>query len=182
MKLTLTRSEMLERRRLAGGFEPLRTDCTVEDTAGTDVDALLESQLRQRYLELLDHGDISLLAPVEAVSDTAVEAYADGGSVLTPPASCRRVLSVRLDGWAVDAAVLPESEFVRVAELQRNPYTASTAGTPVAVALGGGRVAAWPGSATALSVRTADDAGPHIYNIDERAIGLLCASDYNIAL
>ena len=72
MKLTLTRSEMLERRRLAGGFEPLRTDCTVEDTAGTDVDALLESQLRQRYLELLDHGDISLLAPVEAASDTAV--------------------------------------------------------------------------------------------------------------
>ena len=79
MKLILTREEMLARRRLAGGFEPLRTDCTVEETAGTDINAMLELQLSCRYLELLDTADPALLAPEDVAADTAVTPYTHGG-------------------------------------------------------------------------------------------------------
>lgn len=179
MKLILTREEMLARRRLAGGFEPLRTDCTVEDTAGTDIDAMLEQQLRGRYLELLDTADPALLAPEDVAAGTTLTAYADGGSLLTPPAACRRVTAVWLEGWEREAEVLPSAEMGRVARLQRNPFTASAAHAPVAVALPDGRIAAWPGAGKCRRVMAVCDAGPDIYKIDERAIGLLCESQYN---
>ena len=85
MKLVLTKEEMLKRRRIAGGFEPLRTDCTVEDTAGVDINAVLESELRAKYLHLLDHGPVEMLAADEVAASTAVTDYVDGGSLLEGP-------------------------------------------------------------------------------------------------
>lgn len=182
MKLILTREEMLARRRLAGGFEPLRTDCTVEETAGTDINAMLELQLRCRYLELLDTADPALLAPEDVAADTAVTPYIDGGSMLTPPAACRRVLAVWLEGWEREAGVIPAAELKRAVRLQRNPFTSSTAHAPMAVALPDGQVAAWPASGKCRRVMAICDAGPDIYKIDERALGLLCESKYNPTL
>jgi len=182
MKLTLSKEEMLVRRRLAGGFEPLRVDCTVEDTAGIDINAILAQQLRSRYLELLDTADPALLAPEDVAAGSSVTEYIDGGMLLTPPATSRRVLSVWLDGWQCEAEVLPESELKRVKALQRNPFTASGSRTPVAVALPDGRIAAWPGASRCLRVTAVCDPGPDIYKIDERAVGLLCESQYNPSL
>ena len=179
MKLTLTRSEMLARRRLAGGFEPLRTDCTVGETAGTDIDALLSQQIRSRYLELLDTADPALLAPEDVAADTALTPFGPDGVLLSLPSVCRRVLSVRLAGWSGIAPVLPESALTRVRAMLLNPFTAPGACTPVAVALSGGRVAAWPGGSAALEVIAVCDHGPDIYKIDERALWLLCESQFN---
>ena len=53
---------MLERRRISGGLEPLRSDCSIEYTDGIDIDRLLEQQLRARYVWMLDHADPSMLA------------------------------------------------------------------------------------------------------------------------
>lgn len=179
MKVSLTREEMLERRRFVGGFEPLRSDCTVEDTAGTDIDALLEAQLRGRYLELLDTADVALLAPADIAADTTVDAGADGCSLLWLPARCRRVLSVRLDGWECCAEVLPQTEEGGVRALQLNPFTASTVSTPKAVWLSEGRIAAWPRGSVAESVVAICDPGPDVYTLDERALSVLCESEYN---
>lgn len=179
MKVSFTREEMLGHRRLVGGFEPLRTDCTVEDTAGTDIDALLEAQLRGRYLELLDTADVALLAPADIAADTAVDAGADGCSLLALPAACRRVLSVRLGGWECCAEVLPQAEEGRVRALQLNPFTASDASVPKAVWLSDGHIAAWPRGSVAESVVAVCDPGPEVYTLDERALSVLCESEYN---
>lgn len=181
MKLSLTREEMLVRRRLAGGFEPLRTDCTVEETAGVDIDALLEQQLRARYLELLDTATEEFLAPADVASGTLVEPYSDGGSLLIPPSGCRRVLRVRMEGWEKAADVRPAADSPAVAARQRNPYTAATASMPVALALPGGKVAVWPGGAV-RTVCAVSDAGPEVYNVDERAVAVLCKSEFNPVL
>lgn len=179
MKLSLTREEMLVRRRLAGGFEPLRTDCTVEDTAGTDIDSLLEQELRGRYLELLDSAPEEYLAPSDVAAETAVAPYADGGSLLAPPPGCRRVLRVRMAGWEKAAEVLPMAQAAGVEARQRNPYTAASAAMPAALGLPDGRVAVWPGAASAETVCAVCDAGSEVYNIDERALAVLCKSEFN---
>lgn len=179
MKLSLTREEMLVRRRLAGGFEPLRVDCTVEDTAGVDIDALLEQELRSRYLTLLDTASEEYLAPADVAGETGVAEYADGGSLLTPPAGCRRVLRVRMAGWEREAEVAAAEERSRVEARQRNPYTAATASQPAALARADGRVAVWPASVSVETVWAACDEGPEVYNIDERALAVLCKSEFN---
>ena len=61
MKIILSKDEMLERFRLAGGLEHLRSDCAVEVTDGVDLDGMLAEQLRRRYAELLSSGRPELL-------------------------------------------------------------------------------------------------------------------------
>lgn len=170
MKLVLTKEEMLKRRRIAGGFEPLRTDCTVEDTAGVDINAVLESELRAKYLHLLDHGPVEMLAADEVAASTAVTDYVDGGSLLEVPPECRRVLSVRLSGWLREAPVLPDGEYARVLALQRNRFTASGSASPVAVCCPDGRIAAWPGAPHAQEVTAIVDPGPDTYILDDAAL------------
>lgn len=179
MILVLSREGMLERRRLSGGFEPCRTDSTTADSYGVDVDTLLERQMRERYLEFLDKGDVSLLQVDERSQDGTVATYVDGGAVVTPGQACRRVLRVRMDGWSCAADVLPESEFERVLACQRNPYTSADTCSPVAVAGGDGKVYAWPGSDSIVELLCICDPGRELYVLDERAVGIICKSDCN---
>lgn len=183
MKVTLSKEEMLRRRRLLGGLEPLRHDCTIEQSDGIDVDALLEAQLRAWYLNLLDTAPAELLAP-DNISATVTAVAADGGGVkLTMPAMCRRVFDVQLKGWQRAVKVLPASECERVAALQQNPYTAATAMRPVAVLMPGatgGKAAAvlafpTPGGASpqvALATAVLDQ-GESIYSFDESALATM---------
>ena len=174
---------MLEHCRKAGGLEPLRTDCSVEVSAGIDLNGHLELMLRKWYLDLLDTGDRELVAADNiAASVTAALNEGDtGGAVLTMPALCRRVFDVKMRGWATGTTVLPASEYGRVASLQLNPFTAATAAFPVAVSLPGataGRaadVAVWPATASprAEAVVAALDPGADYYTLDERALGEL---------
>lgn len=174
---------MLKYRRLLGGLEPLRQDCSIEQTDGIDVDVLLEAHLRRWYLQLLDSAPRHLLAPeniAATVTTTHVgEGYADGIR-LTMPAMCRQVFDVQLKGWHHAVEVQAPSECERIISLQQNRFTAASISHPVAVLLpgeSGGKapqVLAFPGtggSAVQVSVVTAVlDQGNKVYTFDERAL------------
>lgn len=185
MKVTLSKAQMLERCRLVGGLEPLRSDASVEYTDGIDIDAILESHLRSRYLEMLDSGRAESVAADDIsatvrVSETEVSG---GGVMLTFPSMCRRVLSVSLRGWERHAAVLPETSCGEVMQRQLNRFTRATARHPVAVRAGNstggsaGGVLCWPSPGGRVSVSGAiavTDPGPDYYTLDEVAVDELC--------
>lgn len=179
MRVSLTKAEMLERRRMASGLEPLRDDCTVELTAGIDLDGVLEAQLRRRYLDLLDNGERRKISAEDVSDMTALSSVTDssiGGVLVTPPDNCRRVLDVQLEGWSRAVEVLPASEAAHVTSLQLNPYTAATSEHPVAVAVAGstgGRtpeIMAWPASLKVSLLTATVDYGPERYVLDECGI------------
>lgn len=180
MKLTLSRQEMLKRRRLAAGLEPLRTDCTVELTEGLDVDRMLLDGLRKWYLTLLDTAPREMLAPDHIRSNMLypVEGKAGGVRIMLP-AACRRVFDLKLQHWSRPAPVLPRTELDTVVSRQLNPYTAATCDRPVAVyvpgAEGADAVYAWPAGAGAKVETLCGvlDPGEEAYVLDESALALM---------
>ncbi|MDE6612653.1 MAG: hypothetical protein K2K22_08860 [Muribaculaceae bacterium] len=182
MTVRLSREEMLRRRRIADGLEPLRTDCTVERTDGVDIDAMLEADLRRRYLELLDTAPRELLAPENlAVKTDCRRVDADGTTcaLIDVPPEVRRVFGVKMRGWARAVPVLGSSELERVAALQRNRFTAATAWRPVAVFSEGdsggniGPVMVWPLTGLYPEVEefvAVYDTGDEEYAFDEAAL------------
>lgn len=171
MKLSLTKAQMLERRRLSGGLEPLRTDCTIEYTDGIDIDRLLEQELRARYVLMLDHADPSMLA-VEAVNGIKESSAPAGGSKLRLPASCRRAIDVELEGWGRAATVMPGDSFDRILSWQDNDFRAATALHPVAVAGPDGDIYAWP-AGQLKRLRGISDPGDEHYILDESGLSYL---------
>lgn len=179
MRVSLTKAEMLERRRLASGLEPLRADCTVELTAGIDVDRVLEAQLRRRYLDLLDTGERRKISPENVAELTELrvpETDLSGGVLLRAPESCRRMLELRLEGWTRSADVLPATEAARMISRQLNPFTAATAEHPAAVVISGAgdgcapEIMAWPGALKVSLLTATVDYGPERYVLDECGI------------
>lgn len=171
MKVTLTKTEMLELRRVAGGLGHSRADCSIERTDGLEVDEILLADTRKWYLDLLDTGELRQLAPEDiSASVLLTTMYEFKGAILTVPDNCRRVFSVTMDNWRCAAPVLPASEYGRVAALQMNPYTAATEETPVAVLSADGKVHAWPGAGKAQSVIAVTDPGPDLYILDDSAL------------
>ncbi|MCM1067801.1 MAG: hypothetical protein NC418_09550 [Muribaculaceae bacterium] len=182
MKISLSKAEMIERRRRALALDPLRTDCTIERTDGIDVDATLEQELRRWYLNLLDTAPRRLLAPENIAGRLACSTSGEGAAkaaVIELPSNCRRVFDVKLDGWTHAVEVLPHSELSRVLACQNNPYTRATASCPVAVLGAGGAdgrcadILAWPivDLFPAASIVTAAlDPGPELYTLDESAL------------
>lgn len=178
MIVTLTREEMLRRRRIAAGLEPFRTDCTVERTDGIDIDAILAQDMRQAYLRLLDTAPAHLVA-VNAVAATTESLPSTGkGTLIKLPQTCRRVFTVRLSGWEVAAHVAPASEALRIIAQQLNPYTRATAAAPVACLAPGceagteNAVLAWP-AGTRAQISAAVDPGEDLYTLDESALPTL---------
>lgn len=174
MKVILSKAEMLEYCRTAGGLGHYRTDCSIERTDGIDADAMLGGYIRSRYIELLDTADVGMLYP-EDIRDEVVRTSTPGMdcALLRPVVDCRRHLSVRLDGWERSTAILPVSEYEHAEALSRNPYTAPGASTPLAVLTPEGDVAAWPASGAVLSYFAVTDRGEDTYRLDERAFGEL---------
>lgn len=178
---------MLERCRLAGGLEPLRSDCTIEFTEGIAPDSIIDMRMRARYLQLLDSGSRDLVAAdnIAATIQPAQGMLPAAGVVLTMPAMCRRVFDVQMRGWSHAVAVLPSDRLAEVMNMQYNPFTRATATSPVAVfadgALSGASpcVLAWPPGADAsatpqVTVATAViDPGPDYYTLDEAAVDAL---------
>lgn len=179
MKLVLSRTEIIKRRRIAGGFDYTSTAATVESTTGIDLDAHLGRDTRRRYLELLDTAPRRLLAPSDIAAECSLAKGTDGGSEIRTPASCRRVFEMRLAGWHRACEVAPCGQADAIAHAQANPYAAATARRPVAVELpgrtdgGAPTIAAWPAGTAISSVTAASDPGPETYIIDEAALGLL---------
>lgn len=177
MMLRLSKEEMLKRRRIAAGLEPLRTDCSVERTDGIDINAMLESQMRQAYLNLLDTAPPHLVASTGLIASTE-PITGSKGTLITLPSSCRRVFTVRLSGWDLAAEVKPPSESMRLIGRQLNPYTRATSAAPAAVLMPGDeggtqrKIMAWPAGATA-EITAAIDAGEHLYILDEAALPII---------
>ena len=65
MKMSLTKDEMLVLWRNLRMAEPLRLDCAVARTDGTDQTAALEAEMRAWYLNLLSEGDARLIVAVD---------------------------------------------------------------------------------------------------------------------
>lgn len=176
MKITLSKEEMRRRLRILAGLEPEHTDCAIEYTDGLDIDALLDQKLRAWYLDLLDNGDMSLLAPAD-ISSTArcTDGVGDGSEIILP-AMCRRVDSIRLEGWNRSTRVLSPSEATAAIRRQSNPFLAATADSPVAVESPGGaggapgNILAWPKGGSVALLTAALDAGPDSYTLDETAL------------
>lgn len=176
MKITFTKAQMLERRRLVGGLEPLRTDCSVSEADGIDIDRILEIELRNWYLDLLDNGPLSMLALTDMASASSITSGSGtfaGATIVKPPESCRRAVSIFLQGWAEPATVLPQEEAGRCFTLQRNPYTSASKARPMAVRLSDGNIATWPAAGTLISLLAAADTGPESYVFDESALATL---------
>ena len=181
MKVSYSREKMLEFCRQHGGLESLSVSCSVEQTDGISFDALLEADMRHRYLDLLDNGPENLLYPKEigpvAHFDPRPDNLPQGWGLVEPPNGCRRILSIRLDGWSAPALPLPATELPAVLARQANPYTVATAEMPVAVLLPAGSVAVTPLSIEAMinprvsSMTAAYDEGPQTYSFDEAALG-----------
>ncbi|MDE6277240.1 MAG: hypothetical protein K2M06_03945 [Muribaculaceae bacterium] len=174
MKITLSKNEMLGRFRLAGGFEHLRSDCTIEATAGVALDALLAEQLRRRYTELLSEGPRELLV-VEDMSATAGEAsYHSGGTgVVRLPADCARLFEISLEGWERPAAVAPAEALEALLMRGDNAYTAPTAERPSAAMGADGRtvyVHPASGSRKITLARGVRDPGPDKYTLEEAGL------------
>lgn len=174
MKLTLSRTEMLRLRRMSAGLEPLRNDCSIEITDGIDLDEALARQMRAWYLNLLDTGPRQWIAPEDIFAEAAVYPGADSGSLVSLPSCCRRAFEIRLQEWAVAVPVLPAERLPEVLNRQRNPFTAATASSPVAVAamLGDGRqeILAWPPGGEVVLLTAATDRGEDVYTFDEAAM------------
>lgn len=171
MKVTLTKTEMLELRRVAGGLGHVRSDCSIERTDGLEVDEILLADTRKWYLDLLDTGDLRHLAPEDIGASVLLTTMYDfAGAVLTLPGNCRRVISVTMDNWRRPAPVLPASGFDMVSALQMNPYTAAAEETPVAVLSSDGTVHVWPSTGKVQSVIAVTDPGPDTYILDDSAL------------
>lgn len=175
MRIELTKEQILKRRRISGGLEPLRADYTIELTDGIDVNTILLTELRNWYLDLLANGDRGLLATENLASAVTLVAM-DGGLRIEVPDNCRRMFDVRLNGWNHVVAIRPSDEFERIKAMQQNPFTAATANNPVAVFLPGNMggktadIAVWPGSSGISLAVGVVDPGENLYIMDEMAL------------
>lgn len=165
MKISLTKAQILERCRIDGGLEPLRSDCTIEYTDGIDVDTLLLHRLRSRYLEMLDTAPLRHLAPEEVTPVSA----SGVGVRMSLPQKCRRVVDVALTGWTRAVEVLPPSMLTAVLSWQENPYRAATTDFPIAVADASGDILAWPAGEVAV-IHAVCDPGESVYVLDETGL------------
>lgn len=172
MVISLNRAQMLERRRIAAGLEPLRSDCAIGFSDGIDIDSELAQDMRRRYLELLDNGDERYLL-AEPVECKVYQGECCGASMVAIDDMCRRVHDVQLDSWNRAVRVLGPEAYDDVLMRQLNCYLAATADRPVAVMTASGDIASWPAGRDA-KVRGYLDHGDDVYLMDEAALAVLC--------
>lgn len=183
-------ADLLAQRRLLGGLEPKNTSLAVERTDGISIDTILTIQLRQWYLDLLDHGDLRYLAPENIATEVTVQSEGDA-TIVRLTENCRRAFTLKLREWNHTATILPPSELQAVLRQQNNPYTAASADRPVAVlAREFGtepRIAvyAWPRPATGSGALVTElaavvDRGEKVFILDPSALATLPHSDFLI--
>lgn len=161
MKRTLTKAEMLTLWRYARTAEPLRLDCTVSRTEGTDFDALLREEMRAWYLRQLDEAPEEMLAPEELAAE-AESSGIYGALHVKLPDRVRRILRLRFAGWA--AAIAPDSDPMEVRRMASNPYCQR----PMAARVSPREVIVCGAKGALASVTAIVDPGPELYIFDER--------------
>lgn len=178
--MTLTDQQMYTHWRRYRGLEPELSDCSVEMFEGADLTARLHVEMRQWYLDLLDHGDLGLLTLTDVASRLAFTPADAAGVWRAPlPPDVRRPVTLTLAGGltvAVQHAGDPAVQ--RALMLANNPYSRQCAMQPL-VYVDGGRtltlVAAGSDSQAphVLSAMAVVDPGDELYTMDESALGLL---------
>lgn len=173
MRVTKTKDEMLAYVRLMQGLEPLRADCSVEYTDGIDVNAVLEQKIRARYLDLLRTAPRALLAEDDLADEcSSLPVYPPGGTRVVLPAVCVRVFDICMAGWRKAVPVQdPELKDI-IVRRQKNPFTAATAESPVAVMNGDDphSVLVFPGGEAVTTLSCVADYGPARYAFDDAAL------------
>ena len=173
MKLTLTRSEMLQLWRRIRAVEPMRLDCTVERTDGVDLDALLINEMRTWYLHLLHTAPPSMLCPMDMTVQARVSTNGGLATVTLPTdGGVVRVLAVKFSQWPV--AVAPDGTAEQVARLAANPYCSERHGA--AMAADGAVVVSAP-QGTLSELLCVVDHGEDVYQFDDSALAEIC--NYN---
>lgn len=174
MELILNEEQMLQEWMLRRYNEPvLRVDGSVDIVYGVDVGAVEKSRMRRWYLDLLDHGALPLLSPVDIAGEVAVKSAADGVLEIDLPAGVRRVVDVRLSCWRRPARIVP-LEDVATVRRQCNPFSRGGSAMPVAV-VGQRRLSLFsvPERETnvkLLSLTVVRDDGPDVYRFDDSAL------------
>lgn len=169
--LTLSKTEMLSIWRREHGFEPLRTDCTVEATDGIDIDAWLEPKMRRWYLRLLDTAPVHLLPVRELSRSVTLSSTSAPLAVVTPPEGVRRVISVRLQGWQRPVQPVAEGEAAAALARTASPYGRPGPCEPLAVVRPDGTLLVGPVDIPVIdSFRAVVDPGPETYTLDESLI------------
>lgn len=175
MIVTKSKEEMIQIGRQILGFEHCRSDCNVVQSDGIDVDSLIGAAIRQWYLQLLDTGEERHLA-TQPLTVTATQSSGNaGGTVLSLPDGCRRVLTVRLGGWHHAVRPAGVEAFERICGRQLNKYSAAVVDHPNAVMTADGKVVAWPdgneyGNTEVYGVV---DEGEDSYTFDDSALDTL---------
>lgn len=176
MKLCLTSDEMLQQWRLRRALLPLRNDCEVQRTDGIDIDTYLRAEMRAWYLGLLDTALTRYLSLDDIAADVPLTVDSARCVTVKLPDACRRVISVRLQGWERPATIVtdPLSDLAR---MQHNPFSRGGTASPVAV-LDGSTLQLYSAPASAepprlrqlLCVITPDEG---LYTLDESALSLI---------
>lgn len=163
MKRTLTKTEMLTLWRYARTAEPLRLDCTVSRTDGTDFDTMLREEMRAWYLKQLDEAPEEMLAP-EEMAGQAQTLGLYGVTHVVLPDSVRRILRLRFSGWP--APVVPDSDTMTVRRRASNPYCLR----PMAARISPREVIVCAPKGELASVTAISDPGPEIYVFDDKLL------------
>lgn len=179
MKISLSKGEMLERVRLAGCLEHLRTDFSLESADGLALDRLLEEQVRRRYTEHLLYGPVELQHVEECASGImcARVHLSLGRCILSD--SCVRLVSVTMPGWERPAAVEPASSLDNFLAALDNDFTQPDAANPRAVMHPDGRsvyVVPYESGARPTAARGIMDPGPEKYVLREEALSSIINS------
>jgi hypothetical protein len=170
MIVQYSKSQMLEYRRQLAGLGCLRSDCSIEIVEGIDINDLLELDSRLWYLDLLDNGDVSLLETTDIATTLVPSKRSDGAAIIKLPDDCRRVLSIRLNGWLTDAEVADRKSAARRMRLLSNPYAAPGTAEPLAVDLGDGQLLVAPYGSYVASAIAVNDPGADKFIFDEKAL------------
>lgn len=171
--MVLTHTEMLGRWMLHCGYEPLRADATVVRADGIDLERLMAQRMRRWYLDLLDTAPVELLETDDIAAQLQAARGADGCARLTLPDECRRLISIRMSGWARNATVVAADS--PVARRQCNPMTRGGAAAPVAV-VEGREVWLYSPAGSNLNIESAVVVmrpPADTYRLDERALSLI---------
>ena len=177
MKISLDKEQMrrewlVRRHRVAP-----RGDVTLMIGGGTDLSMIADREMRDWYVELLSVAPAELLKVVDIASEVEMSVDDDGVGRVVLPASVVRVTGVECDGWLRPATVVCDM-MSPLGELQRGEYSRGGGYCPV-VLHDGDRLWLYsfemlPGSSPSVTrLLCVLDRGEDVYEMDERALGLI---------
>ncbi len=177
MKISLDKEEMrrewlVRRHRVA-----MRGDVSLTVSGGIDLNAVAEREMRGWYVELLRLAPADMLSVSDVAPLCRLTVDDDGVGSVTLPGNVVRVLGVESDGWRRPATVVSDMG-VPMALLQRGEYSRGGEYNPVAL-WEGDRLTLYsfdtsPGSNPSLTrLLCVVDPGNEVYEMDERALGLI---------